>query len=74
MIAKSENDIVEEKYIYKINNDRANYGFKYINVITYLYTIDNSSATYEIVKKGKFNWTEEAFTVTFWTWCLRLYN
>ena len=41
-----------ETYIYKIDNDQANYGFKYINVV-------NNNVT----KRGELTWTDEAFSV-----------
>lgn len=43
---------IYKTYIYKIDNDQANYGFKYINVV-------NNN----VIEKGELSWTDEAFSV-----------
>ena len=52
-----------ETYIYKIDNGKENYGFKYINVTTTKSLVENGKSNYKIIKRGKFDWTEKAFNV-----------
>ena len=48
-------------YIYKIDNNQANYGFKYINTINTTSSWGSSEWNKEIVKEGYFNFTDGAF-------------
>lgn len=52
-----------QTYIYKINNGQANFGFKYINVTSTTESLKSSKRKYKINNKGRFDWTDEAFTV-----------
>ena len=50
-------------YIYKIDNNRANYGFKYINTISKTTSNESSKKTIKVIKEGNIGWTDEAFEV-----------
>ena len=55
-------EVTRETYIYKEDNDQANYGFTYINTET-IWGINPENATTKILKRGSFDWTDGAFTV-----------
>lgn len=52
-------ETIYETYIYKIDNNHANYGFQYINVTKY----GSSNSDYKITGKGDFDWTDGAFII-----------
>ena len=55
-------EVTRETYIYKEDNDHANYGFTYINTET-IRGINPENVTTNILKRGSFDWTDGAFTV-----------
>ncbi len=52
-----------QTYIYKIDNGKANYGFKYINTRWHTVSWGSKESYYEITGRGKIAWTDEVFTV-----------
>ena len=54
------NKITYRTYIYKVNNNQDNYGFRYVN--TTKKKIDNKEVEI-IVSEGEVTWTEDVFTV-----------
>ena len=52
--------ITYRTYIYKINNNQDNYGFRYTNTI--IKTIDGKEQE-EIVGEGEVSWTDDVFVV-----------
>lgn len=58
-----ENDNIYETYIYKIDNNRENYGFKYINIVGSTSLYGNSNWNYRILDEGDFDWTDGAFGI-----------
>jgi len=50
------NDIVNETYIYKIDNGQDNLGFNYVNVVV-------KNGVSEITKTGSVTWTDDVFRV-----------
>lgn len=55
-------EVTRETYIYKKDNDHANYGFTYINTET-IWGVNPENATKKILGHGSFDWTDGAFTV-----------
>ena len=56
-------EITYSTYIYKIDNGQANYGFEYINTTNTTKFWGSSEWKVKITDKGKFNWTDGAFTI-----------
>jgi len=56
-------EITYSTYIYKIDNDQANYGFKYINTTNTTKHWGSSEWNVKITKRGEFDWTDGAFIV-----------
>ena len=56
-------ELTYSTYIYKIDNGQANYGFEYINTTNTTKSWGSSEWDVEITKKGKFDWTDGAFSV-----------
>lgn len=52
-----------ETYIYKIDNGKPNYGFKYINVTCNTSSYGSSESVCRITDDGNFDWTDGAFSV-----------
>lgn len=55
-------EITYETYIYKIDNGKPNYGFKYINVTSTTEYWGSSNVIRKVTEKGEFDWTDGAFT------------
>ena len=58
-----EGEKTYETYIYKIDNEQNNYGFRYINVTSTKEQYGSSNWNHTITDKGKFEWTDHAFSV-----------
>ena len=56
-------EITFQTYIYKIDNNKENYGFKYINSTSTTKSWGSSETVETITKKGEVNWTDEVFKV-----------
>ena len=56
-------ELTYSTYIYKIDNGHANYGFEYINTTNTTKSWGSPEWKVKITDKGKFNWTDGAFTV-----------
>lgn len=56
-------EVTYSTYIYKVDNDHANYGFKYINTTNSTVSWGSPQWTVKITKKGFVNWTDDVFTV-----------
>ena len=56
-------ELTYSTYIYKIDNNQANYGFKYINTTNTTKHWGSSEWNVKVTKKGEFSWTDGAFTV-----------
>ena len=56
-------EITYETYIYKIDNDQANYGFEYINTTSHTVRYGSSEWTHKVTGKGKIGFTDEVFIV-----------
>lgn len=56
-------ELTYSTYIYKIDNGHANYGFEYINTTNTTKSWGSPEWEVKITDKGKFNWTDGAFTV-----------
>ncbi len=56
-------EVIYETYIYKIDNGKANYGFRYINVTSTTQSYGSSHWIRKITGKGEFDWTDGAFGV-----------
>lgn len=56
-------EVTYETYIYKIKNEPANYGFRYINTTSHTKHWGSTEWETKITKKGKFSWTDEAFVI-----------
>ena len=56
-------EITYSTYIYKIDNNQANYGFKYINTTNSTKYWGSSEWNVKITGKGEFDWTDGAFLV-----------
>ena len=56
-------EIVYETYIYKIDNNQANYGFSYINVTRTTKSYGSDEWNTKITKKGEVSWTDDVFQV-----------
>ena len=56
-------EVTYSTYIYKIDNDQANYGFKYINTTNTTKYWGSSDWNIKITKKGNIDWTDGVFTV-----------
>ncbi len=50
-------------YIYKIDNNQSNYGFKYINTTSRTKEYGSNEWDVKITKRGKIDWTDGAFGV-----------
>ena len=55
-------DSSPETYIYKVDNDQDNYGFRYINVSRSSFGIDHIERV-TIIGEGEVGWTDEVFSV-----------
>lgn len=56
-------EITYSTYIYKIDNNQANYGFEYINTTNTTKSWGSSEWNVKVTDKGEFSWTDEAFTI-----------
>jgi len=56
-------EVTYSTYIYKIDNGKANYGFKYINTTNATKSWGSTEWEVRITKKGQFDWTDGAFIV-----------
>lgn len=56
-------ELTKSTYIYKIDNEHANMGFKYINTENYTKYWGSSERIIKIVDQGEFVWTDGAFTI-----------
>ncbi len=56
-------EVTYSTYIYKIDNGHANYGFEYINTTNTTVSWGSSKIKTKITDRGKFDWTDGAFTV-----------
>ncbi len=52
-----------QTYIYKDDNDQANYGFSYINTVSTTKSYGSPDWNEVVTGHGVFNWTDEAFTI-----------
>lgn len=52
-----------ETYIYKIQNDKPNYGFNYVNVIKTIKKSGSSEYDIKITSRGSLDWTDDVFDV-----------
>ena len=52
-----------ETYIYKKNNEQANFGFNYINVISNTISYGNNQWNRKVTKRGSVTWTDDVFKV-----------
>ena len=50
-------------YIYKIDNNHENYGFKYINTTRMTKSWGSTEAETKITKRGEFDWKDGAFII-----------
>ena len=58
-------EITYETYIYKIDNDQDNYGFKYINTESTTVSWGSSEWTTRITGTGTVDWTDDVFDVAY---------
>ncbi len=56
-------EITYETYIYKINNDKANSGFDYINVTNTTKHGGSTEWITKITKRGSVQWTDDVFEI-----------
>ena len=56
-------EVIYETEIYKIDNDNDNYGFRYLNIKSSTAMWGSSERKREIINKGNFSWTDEAFEI-----------
>ena len=56
-------EITYSTYIYKIDNDQANYGFKYINTTNTTESWGSSNWNSKVTKRGKVDWSSEVFKI-----------
>lgn len=56
-------EVTYSTYIYKIDNNQANYGFRYINTINITTSWGSSEIKQKITGRGGFDWTDGAFSV-----------
>jgi len=56
-------EITHSTYIYKIDNDQPNYGFRYINVACSTKSWGSSEWNVKVVGKGEVSWTDDVFSV-----------
>ena len=50
-------------YIYKIDNNQANYGFEYINTVNVTKSWGSTETESKVIKRGKVDWTDSVFSV-----------
>ncbi len=56
-------EVTYSTYIYKIDNNRANYGFKYINTVNSTVSWGSTEWRTRITGKGEVTWTDGVFAV-----------
>ena len=56
-------EITYSTYIYKIDNGRDNYGFKYINTTNTTESYGSPNLIKKVTKKGEVSWSDEVFEV-----------
>lgn len=56
-------EITHSTYIYKIDNDHDNMGFKYINTVNTTTSWGSPDWEIEVVKTGEVTWTDDVFKV-----------
>jgi len=56
-------EITYETYIYKIDNDTPNMGFKYVNVTSTTTSYGSSKWNHRVTKRGSVGFTDEVFIV-----------
>lgn len=56
-------EIVYETYVYKIDNNQANYGFNYINVTKTTKSYGSDEWNAKVTGRGSVNWTDDVLTV-----------
>jgi hypothetical protein len=56
-------EITYSTYIYKVDNGKENYGFKYINTTNTTKSWGSPKWKTKITKRGEFDWTDGAFEV-----------
>lgn len=56
-------EVTYSTYVYKINNNQPNYGFKYINTINTTTYWGSTERTIKITDRGTVDWTDGVFSV-----------
>lgn len=56
-------DKIYETYIYKIQNDKPNYGFNYVNVTKTIKKSGSSEYDIKITSRGTLDWTDDVFDI-----------
>ena len=56
-------EITYSTYIYKIDNDQSNYGFKYINTTNTTESWGSPNLIRKVTKRGKVDWSSEVFKI-----------
>ena len=56
-------ELTYSTYIYKIDNGKANFGFKYINTVNTSVSWGSTQWETKIVDKGKVSWTDDVFAI-----------
>lgn len=56
-------EVTYSTYIYKIDNNQPNYGFKYINTINTTTYWGSTKTTAKIIDQGTVDWTDEVFII-----------